>query len=70
MYYNQNIFFFGMKAIIILLLVVFLFISIAGFSQTRLINSAIKTKISGLINFVSLLRLVSIVIAIFIVLLV
>ena len=64
---GNQILIWGVKALIMLLLVVFLFFSFAGYQQARLVNSAVKTKLSGLINLIGILFLVAIVVSIFLV---
>lgn len=64
---GNQILIWGVKALVILLLVVFFFFTFAGYQQARLVNGAVKTKLSGLINLIGLLFLVAIVVSIFLV---
>ena len=65
---DPKIFVWGIKIIIELLLVIYAVVSLVNFKQTTTINSSLKTKLSGFINFLSLLKVIFLVASILLVL--
>jgi len=64
---DPRIFVWGIKIIIELVLIVDVVISFVNLKQTMTINSSLRTKLSGFINFLSLVKVIFLGISIFLV---
>ncbi|MEI6887328.1 MAG: hypothetical protein WCK31_03795 [bacterium] len=64
---DPKIYVWGIKIIIELILFISVIVSLVNLKQTMTINSSIRTKLSGFINFLSLLKVIFLGVSIFLV---